>query len=95
MISFARPADQDRLNATVYELLRLSFEGTVRVDGDWDASDTLDYLERRMGLGVIPTMRADGSLFALRGKYVLFARDGVVVTTSSVGVKEWLPTIEI
>ena len=95
MISFARPADQDRFNATMHELMQLSFAGTVLVNGSWDASDTLDYLEQRMGLSVIPTLRADGSLFTLRGKYVLFTPSGVIVTTSSEDIKEWLPTMEV
>jgi hypothetical protein len=92
MISFSRPADQVRLNATVYELLQMNFSGTVLVFGSWDASDTLDYLEDRFGMNLIPTLRPDGSLFSLRGKHVLFISDCVIVTTSPADVSDlsWL-----
>jgi hypothetical protein len=88
MISFPRPADQGRLNATVFELLQMNFSGTVLVMGSWDASDTLDYLEDRLGIDVIPTLRPDGSLFSLRGKHILFISDGVIVTTFSADVSD-------
>ena len=92
MISFSRPADQVRLNATVYELLQMNFSGIVLVFGSWDASDTLDYLEDRFGMNLIPTLRPDGSLFSLRGKHVLFISDGVIITTSPADVSDlsWL-----
>jgi hypothetical protein len=92
MITLARPADHDRFNATVYELLGLCFVGTVLIDGVWDPNDTLDYLEQRMCLNIIPTLRADGSFFCLCGKYVLFINDSVVVTTRSTDVTDlsWL-----
>ena len=92
MISFPRPADQGRLNATVFELLQMNFSGTVLVMGSWDASDTLDYLEDRLGIDVIPTLRPDGTLFSLRGKYILFISDGVIVTTFFADVSDlsWL-----
>lgn len=92
MISFSRPADQNRLNATVYELLNMCFVGTVLVDGEWDPNETLDYLEQRMRMKIIPTLRNDGSLFFLCGKYVLFIHDSVIVTTllSDVTDLSWL-----
>lgn len=89
MITFSRPANQDRLNATVYELLGLCFVGTVMVDGEWDPNHTLEYLENRMRMQIIPTLRGDGSLFFLCGKYVLFIPTGVIVTTSTADVRDW------
>jgi hypothetical protein len=88
MISFSQPADQNRLNATVYELIRMRFVGTVYIDGEWDAYDALTYLEERLRVELIPTLRTDGSLFRLNGKYVLFSDDGVIVTTSLSEIKE-------
>ena len=92
MISFPRPADQGRLNATVFELLQMHFSGTVLIMGSWGASGTLDYLEDRLGIDVIPTLRPDGSLFSLRGKHILFISDGVIVTTFPADVSDlsWL-----
>ena len=92
MISFPRPADQGRLNATMFELLQMNFSGTVLIMGSWEASDTLDYLEDRLGMDVIPTLRPDGSLFSLRGKHILFMLDGVIVTTFPADVNDlsWL-----
>jgi hypothetical protein len=82
MISFSRPGSQDRFHATLYELIRMRFSGTILVDGGWDAYDALAYLEARMRMEIIPTLRANGSLFFLNGKYVQFTDDCVVVTTS-------------
>lgn len=96
MITFSRPVDQDRFNATVHELLRLCFVGTVLIDGWWDSNDTLDYLEQRMRINLIPTLRTDGSLFFLCGKYVLFIHDCVIVTTLCADVTDlsWLQSNE-
>ena len=82
MMLFTKPADQDRFNATVYDLIHLRFNGAVCIDGEWDAYDSLAYLEQRMGVEIIPTLRVDGSLFHLRHKFILFLDDRVVVTTS-------------
>jgi hypothetical protein len=79
MIFFSTPCNQDRLNATVFELLQMRFNGSVHIGGAWDASDTLDYLEQRMRRALIPTVREDGTLFCLLGKCVHFAPDHVVV----------------
>jgi hypothetical protein len=97
MISFPRPADQGRLNATVFELLQMHFSGTVLIMGSWGASDTLDYLEDRLGMDVIPTLRPDGSLFSLHGKHILFMSDGVIVTTSPADVNDlsWLSRSDV
>lgn len=82
MVFFSKPADQDRFNATVYELVRMRFDGAACVDGWWDPHDTLSYLERRMKLEIIPTLRSDGSLFYINGKRVLFLENGVIVSAS-------------
>ena len=82
MVFFTTPVDQGRLNAAVHELIRLRFHGPAYIAGNWDPYDTLDYLELRMGLDIIPTLRPDGSLFRLRNKYVFFTDDHVVVSTS-------------
>ena len=81
MVFFSRPANQDRFNATVYELIRMRYNGTVCVEGWWDTYDTLSYLEHRMKLEIIPTLRSDGSVFFLNGKCVLFREEHVLVST--------------
>ena len=81
MLFFSRPCDHDRLNAAVFDLVHTRFNGTVHVEGDWDPCCTLEYLERRMGTGLLPTMNCEGTLFFLRGKYVVFTPTCVVVTT--------------
>ena len=86
MVFLSKPADQGRLNATVHELLRMRFNGSVFVSGRWDPSAVLEYLELRHGLEIIPTMRSDGSLFRLKDKYVLFTDAHVVVCSSLEGV---------
>ena len=48
--------------------------------GDWDAYDALDYLERRLKIRVLPTLRDDGSVFYFNDKYVIFMDDRVMVT---------------
>lgn len=81
MITFNRPLTQDRLHAALYELIRMRFTGTVIIEGGWDAYDALEYLENRLRVEIIPTMRMDGSLFYLNDKYVRFLIDHVVITT--------------
>ena len=81
MVFLSKPASQDRFNATVYELIRMRYNGTVCVEGSWDTDDTLSYLEHRMKLEIIPTLRHDGSVFFLNDKCILFQEDGVLVST--------------
>jgi hypothetical protein len=80
MAFFSVPSDQGRLNATVHELIRLRFHGPVYIGGNWDPYDTLDYLECRMGLELIPTLKPDGSLFRLSNKFVSFTDECVIVS---------------
>ena len=86
MVFFSRPLNRDRFHATLYELIRMKFQGVVYVDGEWDAYDALAYLERRMRMEIIPTLSADGSLFQMNGKYVLFTDENVIVSTSVLDV---------
>ena len=79
MLVFSEPADQDRLNACIYDLLHLNVCGTLCVPGQWDCSDTLDYLERRLGLAMIATLREDGTVFVVCGRTVCFTGEGVFV----------------
>jgi hypothetical protein len=80
MLCLSYPNDQDRLNATVYELIHLKVEGSVCVPGcHWDCSDTLDYLEERLKLPLIGTLQLDGSSFCVLDKYVSFTESGVFV----------------
>jgi len=79
MLFLSTPCNQDRLNATVYELVHMRYQGAVRIGGAWDPYETLEYLERRMRRALIPTVREDGALFVLRGKRVCFAPDHVLV----------------
>ena len=81
MLFFSRPCDQGRLNATVFELVNMRFNGSVLIDGCWNSHDALSYLEARTRAGLIPTINDDGTLFRLSGKYIYFAPDCVLVTT--------------
>ena len=81
MIYFSRPCDHDRLNATVYSVISMHFDGAVCIQGSWDAYETLDYLERRMRRRMIGTLNESGTLFSVRGKYVYFDSDCVLITT--------------
>ena len=92
MLFFSKPCDQDRLNATVYELVHMRFDGSVTVEGYWDSCCALDYLERRMKTGILPTLNDDGTLFRLRGKYVCFTLHCVLVTTVRSDVIHFLQT---
>jgi hypothetical protein len=86
MIEFSRPCDQGRLNATVYTVVSMNFYGAVRILGSWDPYETLGYLERRMRNRLIPTLDDDGALFRVRGKYVYFDSDCVLITTRDADV---------
>ena len=88
MILLSRPASQDRFHATLYELIRMRFSGTISVDGEWDAYDALEYLETRMRMEIIPTLRTNGSLFHLNGKYIRFSNDNVLITTSQTMISD-------
>ena len=79
MLRFTKPADHDRFNATLYELCNMKFQGGVVIDGRWDADIALQYLERRSKLRIIPTLNADGSVFRLHEKGVVFEPDRVMV----------------
>ena len=81
MLFFPKPCDQDRLNATIFELVHMKFDGCVTVQGCWDPCFALEYLEKRMKTGLLPTLNDEGTLFRLRGKYVQFNDDCVIVTT--------------
>jgi len=81
MIFFSRPCDHDRLNAAVYSVISMHFNGAVCILGSWDAYETLDYLERRMRNRLIGTLNEDGTLFRVRGKYVYFDSDCVIIAT--------------
>jgi len=88
MVFFTKPADQGRFNAAVHELLRLRFNGPAFIDGEWDPYDTLDYLEFRMGLKIIPTLRQDGSLFRVHNKFVCFTDVNVIISPSFADVAD-------
>ena len=81
MLYFPKPADHGRFNATLHQLIHMRFNGSVCIAGAWDMYETLAYLERRMKMGVIPTLRSDGAFFTLRGKNVIFTNRAVYVTT--------------
>ena len=89
MLFFSRPADHERFNATVFELIRMRFNGSVCIPGVWDANETLRYLEKRTGFEIIPTLKLDGSFFTIRGKHIIFTKASVIVTT------EWLDALAI
>ena len=63
------PADQDRLNAAVYECARLRVTGEIRIPGAWDAACATDYYETRTGAIVGQLSDSD---FIFNGKHVFF-----------------------
>jgi hypothetical protein len=80
MLFLSRPSDQDRLNATVFELIHLKVGGSVCVPGcNWDCSNTLDYLEKRLKKPFIGTSVLDGSVFNVLNKSVAFTEYGVFI----------------
>jgi hypothetical protein len=80
MLFLSRPSDQDRLNATIYELIHLKVGGSVCVPGcNWDCYDTLNYLEKRLKQPFIGTSTLDGSAFNVLGKSVVFTEYGVFI----------------
>jgi hypothetical protein len=81
MVKFSAPVTQDRFNATIFELLKMRFNGDVAVTGNWDAYDTLEYLENRFRVCIIPTLTSDGSAFRFRDKLVVFYDDAVLVSS--------------
>jgi hypothetical protein len=84
MLEFTQPADHDRFNSWLYEMLNMKICGSVSVPGAWDCYETLDYLECRLKQSVIATLREDGSIFRVRGKTVYFEDDRVTVIQNSV-----------
>ena len=81
MVFLSKPADQRRLNATVHELIGLQFDGLVFVRGQWDPFDTLEYLERRRDISLIPTISSDGHLFRLCDKFIAFTDECVIISS--------------
>ena len=79
MLEFTQPADQDRFNSWLYEMLYMKICGPVSVPGEWDCYKTLGYLECRLKQSVIATLREDGSIFKVCGKTVYFEEDRVTV----------------
>jgi hypothetical protein len=80
MLTLSCPVNQDRLNATVFEVLHLNVGGSVCILGDqWDCYSTLGYLEKRMKLPIIATQTIDGSAFCVCGKLIRFTDEGVFI----------------
>jgi hypothetical protein len=82
MVLLSKPANQERLGAAIHELIRLRFDGPVYIEGEWDAFYILQYLEERMGVHTIPTLNEAGTLFCIRGKFISFTDNCVVVSQS-------------
>jgi hypothetical protein len=80
MIEFSQPLTHHRFDSTVYEVLKMKFNGSVKIPGEWDPFRTLDYLERRTGIPLIPTLVDDGSSFILMGKSVSFSPSHVLIS---------------
>ena len=72
------PADQDRLNAAVYECARLRVTGEIRIPGAWDAACATDYYETRTGAIVGQLSDSD---FIFNGKHVFFGTDHVAINS--------------
>ncbi len=79
MLEFTQPANHDRFNSWVYDMLHMKICGSVSVPGEWDCYATLDYLECRLKQTIIATLCEDGSIFRLCGKTVYFGDHGVTI----------------
>lgn len=84
MIFFSAPCNQDRLNATLHELLHLKFQGAVRVEGCWDVLSAVEYLKGRCCI-LEPHSLTTGvePLYVCNDKLVLFAPAFIMVTTDA------------
>ena len=84
MLTLSKPADHDRLNACIFDQLKMKIHGCVIIPGAWDCYDTLGYLEQRLKKNVIATLEDDGSVFAVCGKVIYFTDEMVLITTTSI-----------
>ena len=48
MLTLTKPVTQERLNAAVAEVIGLNVMGPVRIPGEWDANETINYVEERL-----------------------------------------------
>ena len=81
MIEFSKPSTHHRFDSTVYEIINMKFNGSVRIPGEWDPFRTLEYLERRTRIPVIPTLNEDGSEFICMDKVVSFSLSHVMISS--------------
>jgi hypothetical protein len=80
MLVLSCPANHDRLNAAVFEVIHLNVSGAVCILGSgWDCYITLGYLEKRMKCLMIATQCSDGSEFRVCGRTVCFTDEGVFI----------------
>ena len=84
MLILSPPVTQERLNATVKEVIGLNILGSVLIssasDTSWDPGALIDYLEHALRIAVIPTLEDDGSRFLVWGKRVEFIDQGVLIS---------------
>lgn len=90
VMHLSTPADQDRLNAALFELIQLRFNGAVWLPGDcWDCACALRYIEARSRRRcarygwVAPDGGPAGGGFLFGDKRLLFTERGVLVKTST------------
>lgn len=72
MLILPRPANQDRLNAAVVEVIGLNVMGPVGIPGDWDAHETIRYAESRAKASIVPYASEQGVGFFSSDKWVHF-----------------------
>ena len=81
MLILSTPVTQERLNATVKEILGLNILGPVLIswEKESDPGALIDYLEHALRIAVIPTLAEGGSRFLVWGKSVEFTDRGVLI----------------
>ena len=77
MLMLSTPLTQNRLNAAVFEVVRLRLTGPIGIPGVWDAEETRRYMETRIRRTVVA---GDDMWFCVNGKHVHFTAFRVVIT---------------
>ena len=79
MLMLARPVTQDHLNASVLEVINLNVMGPVGIPGEWDADDTIRYIEAKTKTTLQSVPIENGIHFFINDKRVKFTQFRVTI----------------
>ena len=80
MLLLTKPANQDRFNAAVVEVISLNVLGSVGIPGLWDTDNTLQYIERKTKDPVTQfNCPQHGTRFHTRNKCIYFTDAGILI----------------